>query len=142
MAAFSAGRSSVGAVYTMSNAPEGNEVVVFERNIFGRLTLTNSYPTGGVGTVFTANTGSDNISEYTVNPFNDSLRLQETVAAFGSKPIDLAATDSGRYLYVLNAADGTVGAFRILSNGLAGSADPITALAVTTGFGTAKESIV
>ncbi len=69
------------------------------------------------GTVFTANTGSDNISEYTVNPFNGSLRLQEAIAAFGNKPIDLATTDSGRYLYVLNAADGTVGAFRVLFNG-------------------------
>ncbi len=69
------------------------------------------------GTVFTANTGSDNISMYEVSPKNGSLQLPDAVAAFGNKPIDIATTDSGRYLYALNAFDGTVGAFRILFNG-------------------------
>ena len=41
------------------------------------------------------------------------LRLREADAAAGSKPIDMATTPSGLYLYVLNAADGSVGAFRV-----------------------------
>jgi len=65
------------------------------------------------GGVFTANTGSDNISSYRVNIGDGQLRLLDANAASGNKPIDLATTTSGRYLYVLNAGDGTVGAFRI-----------------------------
>ena len=69
------------------------------------------------GSVFTANTGSDNISSYKVNAYNGQVRLREADAAAGSKPIDMATTPSGLYLYVLNAADGSVGAFRILPYG-------------------------
>lgn len=65
------------------------------------------------GGVFTANTGSDNISSYRVNIGDGQLRLLEANAASGNKPIDMATTTSGLYLYVLNAGDGTVGAFRI-----------------------------
>jgi len=65
------------------------------------------------GSVFTANTGSDNISSYKVNAYDGQVRLKEADAAAGSKPIDMATTPSGLYLYVLNAADGSVGAFRV-----------------------------
>jgi 6-phosphogluconolactonase len=65
------------------------------------------------GSVFTANTGSDNISSYKVKAGDGTARLTEANAAAGSKPIDMATTTGGFYLYVLNAADGTVGAFRI-----------------------------
>jgi 6-phosphogluconolactonase len=69
------------------------------------------------GSVFTANTGSDNISSYKVRAANGQVRLREEEAAAGGKPIDMATTASGLYLYVLNAADGTVGAFRVLPFG-------------------------
>jgi 6-phosphogluconolactonase (cycloisomerase 2 family) len=69
------------------------------------------------GAVFTANTGSGNISRYRVNAGNGHLSLRDAVAASGNKPIDMAVTASGRYLYALNAGDGTVGAFRISANG-------------------------
>ena len=69
------------------------------------------------GAVFTANTGSDNISSYKVRPGSGRLFLQDANAAAGNKPIDMAATTGGQYLYVLNAGDGTVGAFRILPYG-------------------------
>ena len=65
------------------------------------------------GSVFTANTGSDDISNYRVKFGDGGLLLQDAKAATGNKPIDMAVTNNGRYLYVLNADDGTVGAFRI-----------------------------
>jgi len=65
------------------------------------------------GSVFTANTASDNISSYKVKAANGQVSLSEADAASGNKPIDMATTASGLYLYVLNAADGTVGAFRV-----------------------------
>jgi len=69
------------------------------------------------GGVFTANTGGDNISAYKVRLDDGSLRLLEADAAAGDKPVDMAATRSGRYLYVLNANNGTVGAFRVFFDG-------------------------
>ena len=69
------------------------------------------------GTVITANTASDNLSTYRVKAGNGNLRLLKDKAALGNKPIDMAVTPNGRYLYVLNATDGSVGAFRIIPNG-------------------------
>jgi len=69
------------------------------------------------GTVFTANTASDNISSYKVNPGNGKLRLLTAIAGQGNKPIDIAITPNGKFLYALNATDGSVGSFRIFPNG-------------------------
>lgn len=69
------------------------------------------------GAVFTANTGSDNLSAYSVRAGNGQVRLLDADAAPGNKPIDMAATPAGRYLYVLNAGDGTVGGFRVSLQG-------------------------
>lgn len=69
------------------------------------------------GTIFTANTASDNISSYKRNPFNGEIRLQDAEAGFGNRPIDMAVTASGRFLYVLNAGDGTIGAFQLSPHG-------------------------
>jgi hypothetical protein len=38
-----------GAVYTMTNSPTGNSVIVFDRASNGTLTLAGSFPTGGTG---------------------------------------------------------------------------------------------
>ena len=69
------------------------------------------------GFVYTANTGSDNISFYTVKVGSGELVLRDAEAAGGAKPIDMATTRDGRFLYVLNAETGTVGMFRIRANG-------------------------
>lgn len=69
------------------------------------------------GAVFTANTASDNISGYSVKSADGSLSLRKAIAGVGNKPIDMAVSRNGRFLYTLNAADGTVGAFRITRNG-------------------------
>jgi 6-phosphogluconolactonase (cycloisomerase 2 family) len=69
------------------------------------------------GAVFTSNTGSDNLSAYRDNVFNGSVHLLNHEVASGNKPIDMAIPIRGQNLYVLNAGDGTVSAFRILPNG-------------------------
>ena len=45
----SPGTGTVGAVYTMTNAADGNQIVVFDRKPDGRLTLSGAIPTGGSG---------------------------------------------------------------------------------------------
>jgi 6-phosphogluconolactonase len=69
------------------------------------------------GAVFTSNTGSDNLSAYRDRVADGSLNLVDDVAASGNKPIDMAIPITGENLYVLNAGDGTVSAFRILFDG-------------------------
>ena len=69
------------------------------------------------GRVFTANTGGNNISAYKVRAANGALNLLEADAGSGHAPVDLATTRSGRYLYVLNAANGTIGAFHVFPSG-------------------------
>jgi 6-phosphogluconolactonase len=65
------------------------------------------------GSVFTANTGSDDLSSYKVRAATGELLVRDVNAAQGDKPIDMAITTNGRFLYVVNANNGTVGAFRI-----------------------------
>jgi 6-phosphogluconolactonase (cycloisomerase 2 family) len=48
-----------------------------------------------------------------VNFGSGKIRLKDADAASGNKPIDLATTADGRFLYALNSADGTVGALAI-----------------------------
>jgi len=70
---------------------------------------------------YTANTGSGSISGYeigrdgTLTLLNPDGRTADTGA--GSEPIDLALSDNGRWLFVLNSGTHTIGTFRILRNG-------------------------
>ena len=68
---------------------------------------------------YTTNTGSHSISIFTIN-FDgsmESLLANERAVRAGAGPIDLVVTQDGRNLYVLNAADDTIGAFRVHSDG-------------------------
>jgi 6-phosphogluconolactonase (cycloisomerase 2 family) len=80
------------------------------------------------GGVFTSNTGSDNISSYKVKAIHGRLSLREANAASGNKPIDMAVTPSGRFLYVLNAGEGSIGAFRISGDGSLSNLGTVTGL--------------
>jgi 6-phosphogluconolactonase len=69
------------------------------------------------GFVYTANTASDTISAYDAGSGDGPLELLDEVAGTGNAPIDLITTGNGRFLYVLNAGDGTVGMFQIRADG-------------------------
>ena len=133
------------AVYTITNAIEGNEVAVYERSADGSLTFMASYPTGGLGSgaglgsqgavilrengrrLFAVNAGSNQISVFAVR--RDGLELLDVVDSGGEMPISL--TLHGRILYVLNAGgSGNISGFRVRDNGklvaLEGSTQPLS----------------
>ena len=70
---------------------------------------------------YVTNTGSGSISGYAID-FDGSIELLDAdgrtaVTGDGSAPIDLAITDTGRFLYSLNSGANTIGAFRVQSDG-------------------------
>jgi 6-phosphogluconolactonase len=118
---------TVGAVYTMTNDPAGNAVLVFNRAEDGSLTAGGTFSTGGLGTggrepdfglgntgalalseneqlLFVVNPGSDDVSLFAVT--KKGLQLLDRVSSSGHQPISV--TVHGRLVYVLNAG-GNVG---------------------------------
>jgi 6-phosphogluconolactonase len=97
-----------GAVYTATNDPSGNAVVMYTRGANGALTQRASFPTGGVGIA----------SE---PPFGFPI-----VDSSGSMNL----TRNGQLLFVVNAgpnlADGTISAFRVTSTGLQLAGAPVS----------------
>ena len=94
-------KGSPGAVYTQTNSPGGNEVLVYDRAADGALAFAGAVPTGGTGTgtglgnqgavvlsgdgrrLFVVNAGSDEISSFRVTP--DGLAL--TAVGPGTLPL-------------------------------------------------------
>ncbi len=116
-----------GAIYTISNDPSGNALVVFERAGDGTLTPTGEVATGGLGSgsglgsqgavalttdgrrIAAVNPGSDQVSSFRV--VRGGPVLASTVASGGDLPISVAI--HGRLAFVLNAGgDGNVSGFR------------------------------
>ena len=141
-----------GHVYAMSNATSGNEVVIFDRDAQGQLTLNSSVLTNGKGTgqslesqgsllltrngkwLFAANAGSDDISVFQVTP--TGLTLTDTLASGGSKPVSLTFDDG--VLYVLNAGSpNSISGFTLDQQGLLtaipNSIMPLSAASVNPG---------
>ncbi|MBC8078449.1 MAG: beta-propeller fold lactonase family protein [Chloroflexales bacterium] len=123
---------TISAVYTLSNAPTGNAVLVWQRASDGTLTSAGSYPTGGLGTggglgsqgalvlsdngrwLFAVDAGSNEISSFRVD--RAGLTLTGHVASGGILPTSLTVSDD--LLYVLNAGDaGNITGFRIKDDG-------------------------
>jgi 6-phosphogluconolactonase (cycloisomerase 2 family) len=70
---------------------------------------------------YVSNTGSGSISGYAID-FDGAIELLDAdgrsgVTGDGSAPIDMALTDSGRFLYSLNSGTNTIGAFRVHADG-------------------------
>lgn len=70
---------------------------------------------------YVTNTGSGSISGYAID-FDGTIELLDAdgrtaVTGARSAPVDLALTDSGRFLYSLNSGTNTIGAFRVQSDG-------------------------
>lgn len=126
-----AGTPSAGAVYTLTNAADENQVLAFRRAASGSLTPLGRFATGGRGTggtvdplqsqyavvltrehdaLFAVDAGSDQVSGFQVLG-DGSLVRTGTVASGGVLPVSLAVHDG--LLYVLNAADNALQGFRI-----------------------------
>lgn len=119
---YAHGNEIPSAVYTMSNATDGNSVLLFKRNpLTGRLARTPlSFPTDGNGTggsldnqnaviidesdrwLYAINAGSGSISAFRIE--RDGLLLIQTIASGGASPISLTIHD--HLLYVLNENPG------------------------------------
>jgi 6-phosphogluconolactonase len=137
------------AVYTQSNAAEGNEILVFSRDSHGALHLAHRAATRGLGTgaglgsqgalalsrdgryLYAVNAGSDTISAFVL--FRSRLWLIDRIASGGDLPISLALHDD--VLYVLNAGSANnITGFHVRRDGrlrpLSGSTRPLSADAV------------
>jgi len=120
-----------GAVYTLTNAADGNSVIAFRREPDGRLTRIGAFATGGLGVggtvdplesqfavvlserhdaLFAVNAGSNEISSFRVER-DGSLSLASHASSGGDRPVSIAVHD--RLLYVLNTNDNTLVGFRI-----------------------------
>ncbi len=69
------------------------------------------------GNVFTANTGSQTISAYQRKAGNGKLVLRNATSGVGNRPIDMAISVNGRFLYALDPADGAIDMFQIERDG-------------------------
>jgi 6-phosphogluconolactonase (cycloisomerase 2 family) len=118
-----------GAVYTATNSPAGNEVLVFPRAADGSLGAPRAFATGGLGTggglgnqgavvlshdqrrLFVVNAGSNTVSVFAVRPPN-GLELLDRVHSRGKLPISVAV--HRRLVYVLNAGgSGNIAGFKL-----------------------------
>jgi 6-phosphogluconolactonase (cycloisomerase 2 family) len=128
--------SAPGAVFTLTNEPDGNQLAVFERH-GGQLSdqpffvATGGAGTGqGLGNQGALALGDDGRFLYAVNPGSDSITVfhlsprgpqaVQVIGSQGTQPISL--TTSGNLLYVLNAGgavDGvdSIAGFTIAANG-------------------------
>jgi 6-phosphogluconolactonase len=125
-------RDKNGYVYTLSNQPGSNDVLVYRRSSDGMLTFTGAYPTGGTGTgtglgnqgaivfadgqkyLLAVNPGSNTISALQVT--GNNLHLRSTVSSGGIRPVSITSHDD--LVYVLNqGGNGSISGFRMMANG-------------------------
>ena len=123
-----------GAVYTLTNAADGNAVIALRRATDGSLTPIGSYATGGKGvggtidplvsqysvildedhrSLFAVDAGSDRITSFHINAGGGLVRIG-SISSRGVRPISLAVR--GHLLYVLNTGDNTLSGFFVIGN--------------------------
>jgi hypothetical protein len=119
-----------GAVYALTNEPNGNRVIVYNRAANGILTQGRAFSTGGMGSgqfegsagglilsgqspdnlgggnhyLIATNTGSNEISVFTVQ--KDELTLTDKVPSGGVQPVSVTLRKN--LVYVLNQASGNI----------------------------------
>lgn len=135
---------TAGAVYTISNAAAGNQVLAFDRGHDGQLTPAGAFPTGGNGNgaslgtqgalalsgngdyLVAVNAGSDSVSLFRVRP--GGLQLLDTESSHGALPVGVAV--HGDLVYVVNNGGDNIAGFEIEHGALEyldGSAQPLSA---------------
>lgn len=144
---------TAGAVYTMTNAVDGNKVLAFSRAGDGSLRSAGEYATGGLGSgnglgnqnavvlskdgrwLFAVNAGSNQVSVFAVR--RTGLSLVDTVDSGGIRPVSV--TVDRDVVYVLNAGSDDIAGFQMNRRGeltpLSGSVRPLS------GTGTAPAQI-
>lgn len=119
-------------LYTETNASARNEIIVYEVNTNGELSLMETVPSGGTGTgtglgsqgavvldeahemLYAVNAGDHSISSFKVKN-NGGLKLTHTTPSMGKTPVSLAVHDN--LLYVLNRGSDAIQGFKIGGNG-------------------------
>ena len=126
---------STGAVFVMTNAASGNEIIAYGRNADGSLEQGRRFTTGGRGSggvtdplasqgsltltadrslLLAVNAGSGSISVFRVH--GDTLSLVDRVPCGGAEPV--AVAQHGNLVYVLNAGGtSNVTGFRLERSG-------------------------
>ena len=146
--AFAGTNGTPGAVYSLTNSPQGNAVAVFDRATDGHLGAPAYYPTGGLGTgaglgsqgalalaaddryLLAVNAGSNTVSAFAVEV--GGLRWLDTVSSSGVQPTSITLRHN--VAFVLNAGSRSISGFSLDKNGLApiaGSSAGLSAVAST-----------
>ena len=126
-----ANAADVGRVYTMTNAADGNAIMMFNRADDGTLTLMDSISTHGLGTgaglgnqsgiaisednqwLLVVNAGSDDVSVFAIT--EQGLVLTDRERTRGDRPVSVAL--DGSTVYVLNADSNDVQGFLLSRHG-------------------------
>ena len=128
-----------GAVYTQTQSPAGNEIVVYKRASNGTITETARVATGGVGAastppfgfpivdsqgsveltkngrlLFAVNAGDDTISSFRVGR-RGGVTLVDREPSGGDLPVSVDT--QGKLLYVVNSLSGNIRGFRFKPGG-------------------------
>jgi 6-phosphogluconolactonase len=127
-----AGAHTAAAVFTLSNQPSGNQVLVFTRAADGTLSAAGAVPTGGDGTaatgvsqgaltlspdgrrLYAVNTASNTVTVFAVR--GTHLHRLAVVSSGGAAPASVTA-GHGR-VYVVNGGGLDVVGFRVTRHGL------------------------
>jgi 6-phosphogluconolactonase len=125
------GEDAPGAVYTMSNAASGNQILVFQRSPEGTLTTLGTIDTGGAGTggglgnqggltltedgrwLLAVNAGSNNLTIFAVRA--KELEFVDLVSSGGVRPVSVTVHDD--LVFVLNAGSDSIAGFQIAPDG-------------------------
>ena len=145
--------SREGKVFTSTNSPSGNELVVYAPARGGGLDLVARLATGGQGTgaglgsqgavtlsgdgrhLFVVNAASGTLSTFALD--DGDLRLVSVAGSGGARPVSVAEYDG--LVYVLNADDdGNVAGFRNVDGDLRPLADGIRGLSAAGGTAPAQ----
>ncbi|MCG8315242.1 MAG: beta-propeller fold lactonase family protein, partial [Pseudomonadales bacterium] len=137
----------------MTNAVEGNEILIFKHKKHQGLIQVKRVSANGVGTgsglgnqgglvvsekfplLFVVNAGSDTISMFKIG--NNDLHLLDTISSQGVRPVSIAVNKNR--VYVLNAGSDSIAGFKVNYHGkLVPIAESVRTL---SGTGTAAAQI-